>query len=69
MSFTSDCPLDDRKCPKDPFKFGRDIEHSQSYDLHGSHKILFNKGRYFETSIYDKDLREQVSKLAEIPIK
>lgn len=49
--------------PKDPWKFGMDIQCSQPTNLLGRHTILFNKGRYFETSIYNKETLEQVSEL------
>lgn len=39
--------------PKDPYKFAKDIQYSQPSSTgfwRTKHKILFNKGRYFETS-------------------
>ncbi len=58
-----------RNTPVDPYKFGKDIEYSQPVNLNGRHKVLFNKGRYFETSIYDKNILEVVSDLADLPIE
>ena len=58
-----------REVPKDPYKFGTDIQYSQSRDLPHRHNVLFNKGRYFETSIYDKELREFVAKKSQTKIE
>lgn len=80
MSITAVAPTESHgnlTVPKDPYKFAKDIQHAQErYKSIGSferilseeHKILFNKGRYFETSIYNAEIREQVSKLADIPV-
>ena len=55
--------------PEDPYKFAKDIESKQhtSKDC-GYHKVLFNKGRYFETSIYNKEILTKVSELIQVPI-
>lgn len=39
--------------PADPYKFAKAIQYSQPspYTMKGDHTILFNKGRYFETTI------------------
>lgn len=58
--------------PKDPWSFAKSVENAQCYDeLKGAmiHSILFNKGRYFETSMYDQSLLNEVSKLINSPIK
>lgn len=56
--------------PVNPFQFGKAIEAQQDrLRCDTKHTVLFNKGRYFETSIYDKELLKQVSELAQIPIK
>lgn len=56
--------------PKDPWKFAKAVESSQEWRTLGqaSHRILFNKGRYFETSIYNKEIINEVSDLTKIPI-
>lgn len=55
--------------PKDPYKFAKDIECTQdSHGQHEKHMILFNKGRYFETTIRNKELLENVSRLSGIAI-
>lgn len=69
MSFTANCLLDNRAYPVDPFKFGKDVQYSQDrINLEGRHKVLFNKGRYFETSIYNKDLLINIATLVGVPI-
>lgn len=55
--------------PTDAWKYGKDIEANQDKGLNRSHNILFNKGRYFETSIYDKEVLNTVSELTGIPIQ
>lgn len=57
--------------PKDPWKFAKDIEVSQPTSLisNRSHTILFNKGRYFETTIIDKSLRASISQAIKSKIK
>lgn len=56
--------------PKDPYKFANEIQYAQERKLTNStHKILFNKGRYFETSFYDKNICEEVSELIQSPIQ
>ena len=66
MSFTAEVitePHGNLTVPKDPCKFGRSIEYSQPRGLEGRHKILFNKGRYFETSFYNKELLDALVEL------
>jgi hypothetical protein len=61
--------LDERGNPANPYKFARDIQSNQnesSYDTETY--VLFNKGRYFETSNFNKDLLKQMSELSGIPI-
>lgn len=51
--------------PADPWKFGTDIQASQGYKFlqDARHKILFNKGRYFETTIYNPKILKQICEL------
>ena len=50
--------------PKDPYTFAKFIERQQEYKkLDANHTILFNKGRYFETSISNKKVLHEVSEL------
>lgn len=51
--------------PVDPYKFGTDIQFSQSSSrtFNGRHRILFNKGRYFETTIGNPQLLEALCNL------
>jgi len=52
-----------RVVPKDAWRFGKAIEAAQDYSkLEGRHTILYNKGRYFETSIHDHKLLVSISK-------
>jgi hypothetical protein len=73
MSETANCITEEHcgfKQPKDPWNFAKAIEYKQdSKLLNGRHNILFNKGRYFETSIYNKDVLNKISELTNIPIK
>jgi hypothetical protein len=56
--------------PKDPWKFAKDIQNSQECKLGSAkHSILFNKGRYFETSLYNEQLCKEISELIQSPIK
>lgn len=57
--------------PKDPWSFGKSIERQQEFARlkAGTHTILFNKGRYFETSIYNKKVLNEVSELTGIKIQ
>lgn len=55
--------------PKDPWKLGKDIQYSQPHSLNNNHTILFNKGRYFETSIYDKKLRASIAQAIKSKVK
>lgn len=75
MSITSLC-ITEEHCgntqPKDAWRFGKDIQHSQSREITltgGRHTVLFNKGRYFETSFYDKKLMNEVAKLSDCKIE
>jgi hypothetical protein len=57
--------------PADPYKFAKAIQYSQPKRSEmleclaavGEHTILFNKGRYFETSIYNPQLLESICSL------
>lgn len=56
--------------PKDAYSFGRTIEYNQNESSYnGIQDVLFNKGRYFETSIYNKEILKEVSELTQIPIQ
>lgn len=71
MSITSTCITEKHlgnEQPKEAWKFAKDIEYSQPI-LNAKHNILFNKGRYFETSIYNKEILNKVSELTEIPVQ
>ena len=65
MSITSKLTIVDN-VPSDPWKFARDLEieqvHYPEYNtvLRNAqrHNVLFNKGRYFETSIYHEETRQ-----------
>lgn len=51
--------------PKDPWKFASNIDSSQTvtkYDANGTINVLFNKGRYFETSLPSRSLLVSLSK-------
>lgn len=70
MSITSTALLDERGNPLDPWAFGMSIQSSQTdvpYD--NTHHILFNKGRYFETDVHPKELRDEVSEMCGIPVQ
>lgn len=55
--------------PKDPYSFAKNIEANQEYNnLDTRHTILFNKNRYFETTIYNKEVLKEISELTGIPI-
>lgn len=71
MKFITDTTqLDEHGRPKDPWSFAKEIERNQDRNnCWTTHKILFNKGRYFETSIYDKKILTEVSELIESPIQ
>lgn len=50
--------------PKDPYGFATKVQYAQNKkDCDNEHTILFNKGRYFETSIYNKKVLNEVSEL------
>ncbi len=73
-NITSTIELEDHNgnsIPKDAWSFGKAIENNQDYSKlnNGRHNILFNKGRYFETSIYNKDILNEISTLTGIPIQ
>jgi hypothetical protein len=70
MSITSACRLDNNGRPEQPWEFARALEASQPTTLkhYYNHKVLFNKGRYFETSVYESELRNKISELSGIPI-
>lgn len=56
--------------PKDPYKFATSIQYAQDVmSLQNMHTILFNKGRYFETSIQNEDLREFVANYTDLKIE
>lgn len=70
MSITSTAILETssgRTIPKETYKFGKAIQYSQParyrYNYKGEHRILFNKGRYFETSIYNVELLNAICEL------
>ena len=70
MSITANTPLDANQKPENPWKFGTDIQYSQPRELlQSNHSILFNKGRYFETSIYDKAVLNEISSLTGLEIQ
>lgn len=71
MSITSKTEQDPNfPAPKDPYKFGTAVEMMQDRSkLTGRHKILYNKGKYFETSFYDLELMKKVSELSETAIE
>lgn len=48
--------------------FAKKIENSQENHEY-RHNILFNKGRYFETTILNSDILKQVSELTQLPIQ
>ena len=63
--------------PKDPFGFAASIILSQAQEINPFQRdqdeyvcsVLFNKGRYFETSIDDPKILKEVSELIDSPIK
>lgn len=56
--------------PKDPWKFAKTVQNQQdSKNLTHNHSILFNKGQYFETSLYEANTLKEISELTNIPIK
>jgi len=69
-NITETIELDADGRPKDPWSFAKAVERSQEYNkMQQSHTILFNKGRYFETSIYNKNVLNEVSELIKSPIQ
>lgn len=65
---TNKVELDKFNTPKDPWKFAREIESSQgrSNDYKSNHSILFNKGRYFETTLYSKKLTASIAQAIKV---
>lgn len=71
MSITANTPIDPKdqpsgiQLPDDPYQFAKAIQYSQPRrsTLPGEHTILFNKGRYFETSIYTPQLLQGICEL------
>lgn len=68
MSITAQIPTEwhgTLTVPADPYKFAKTIQYSQParQKLTGEHIILFNKGRYFETSIYGTQMLEELCEL------
>lgn len=65
--------LDERGFPEDPYQFGKNIQWAQDSHIRQyherKHNVLFNKGRYFETSIYNLKILEEVSSLTDIAIQ
>ena len=56
--------------PKDPYRFGKTIEFNQNEKYYcDTVTVLFNKGKYFETSIPNTEVLKSVSELIEIPIQ
>ena len=48
--------------PKDPWKFGHDIMYAQKREeMTDTQNILFNKGRYFECTVRNQEVREFVA--------
>jgi len=48
--------------PKNPYKFVSLLENLQKTHTNSTyHRVLFNKGRYFETTIMDKVLRSSIA--------
>lgn len=71
MSFTSTVTKDKYGRPENAYLFSKSIEYSQpsKNTLWGEQSVLFNKGRYFECSVYPSHILKQVSELIGIPIE
>jgi hypothetical protein len=54
--------------PKDAWAFGRAIESNQENNLKNIISVLFNKGRYFETTVPNRIIKE-ISELIQSPIQ
>jgi hypothetical protein len=71
MSITANTPIDPKDqpsgitVPAKPFDFAKTIQYSQPKrsSMRSEHTILFNKGRYFETSIYTPQLLQDICEL------
>lgn len=67
---TDKVELDTHGLPVDPWGFAKAIESNQEYNAFERRQtILFNKGRYFEGSVYDQEVREQVSELTGLKVE
>ena len=56
--------------PKDPWDFAKTIERTQTVEsTTDGISLLFNKGRYFEMSVYDHKLLVSISKAVKIKIE
>ncbi len=68
MILTNSIELDENNRPKNAWVFAQILEQKQELKTGKPLNILFNKGRYFETSVYDQKLIEELSKLSDISI-
>jgi hypothetical protein len=57
--------------PNDPWMFASDIQALQDINIlhNGYHHVLYNKGRYFETTISDRKVLNEVSELIKSPVQ
>jgi len=75
MSITKAVKTEDHlgnQVPVNPWKLGMDIQCSQDTALIRTgeiHTVLFNKGRYFETTIHDANLRRYIAQAIKSKIK
>ena len=69
-NITAQTAVDKYNQPESPYKFATSIESAQDADYHDPQiSILFNKGRYFETSVYGKDIIKELSDLTGIEVQ
>lgn len=69
-TITETAPVDDNGNLVYPQFFARDLDNAQEWSIDKRvHRVLLNKGNYFETSIYDVKIREEVSDLIGVPVE
>jgi hypothetical protein len=70
MSVTANTVVIDN-VPQDAYQFARQLEaiQPQSLPYDGKQNVLFNKGRYFETSVYNQEQKEEIANLTGLEIQ
>lgn len=72
-SITATAKLEGNGSLEDPWTFAKEIEYAQeakySEAFSGHWNLLFNKGRYFEMSAYNKEIADGVCDLLKIELE